>query len=167
MDIVEQLWILKQTFVHENSGYDSENKIITYQIPDYISAEDIDALKENGRLPNELFKPSHNEIMEDFYRLTATWTLREASNAFIAGLWSEAFLWQNALTAKVMSMVMPDHDHTPYSSSSSDRCGICGYQNRTVNVTNEWYYSMISGTFDRNSFHAVKYQIQQGTRCTS
>lgn len=146
MEMIEQLWLLKQIYSSENMGYDLENKSLVYRIPENISSEELDALKKAGHFPNDFIKISHDEVMDDFYRLAGTWTLKEASDAFIAGLWSEPFLWQNALTAKVMSMVMPMHEHTPYSSHSAETCGICGYQNKTIDVTNKWYYSMISGT---------------------
>lgn len=146
MEIIEQLWLLKQIYSYENRGYDLENKTLVYRIPENISSEDVDALKKAGHFPNDFFKISHDEVMDDFYRLAETWTLKEASDVFIAGLWSEPFLWQNALTAKVIALAMPRHEHTPYSSHSSMTCGICGYQNKIIDVTNKWYYSMISGT---------------------
>lgn len=63
MEIIEQLWLLKQIYSYENRGYDLENKTLVYRIPENISSEDVDALKKAGHFPNNFFKISHDEVM--------------------------------------------------------------------------------------------------------
>lgn len=94
---------------------------------------------------NQVFVPKHNEVLEEFYRLAGTWTLQEAAGAFIAGLWSAPFLWQSALTAKLISMVMPPHEHIPYGNSKTT-CAVCGYVEHDIDVEKEWYFRMLTGT---------------------
>lgn len=145
MNTADQLWLLKQIYEHNNSYFDEEKKMVLYRIPETISTEALSALERMGHMPNQLYTPRHNEIMDAFYRLADTWTLKEASDAFIAGLWSEPFLWQSALTAKVMAIGMPLHEHTPYGNSK-EICAICGYRDRTIDITQEWYFHMLEGT---------------------
>ncbi|MDE7271769.1 MAG: hypothetical protein K2N95_01740 [Lachnospiraceae bacterium] len=145
MNVADQLWLLKQIYEHGSSCFDEEKKMVLYQIPDTISAEELSALERMGHMPNQIYTPKHDEIMDAFYRLSGTWTIREASDAFIAGLWSEPFLWRSALTAKVMAMVMPPHEHTPYGNSK-DTCAVCGYRDKAIDITQKWYFCMLEGT---------------------
>lgn len=145
MDTADQIWILKQIYNNENSYYDSNKKIHLHHIPKTISADDRKSLSESHHMPNQMFFPKHDEILDEFYNLTSTWTISEAADAFLAGLWSAPFLWQSALTAKVISSVMPFHEHAPYTGSA-DTCTVCGFRERAVDTTLLWYYRMIGGT---------------------
>lgn len=144
MDLIEQLWCLRQIYQNENSYYDSEKKLHLYHIPASISASQLDALQQAGRMPNQMFYPEHDEIWSAFYTLAHTWTLSEAANAFIAGLWSAPFLWQSALNAKLLSLATPRHSFTPYNGSSNT-CMICGFRKKAVDSTLLWYSRMTDG----------------------
>lgn len=107
MDFIEQLWTLKQIYQNENAYYDPSRKQHLHHIPSNIPAEKLDILKQTGRMPNQILYPRHDEIWDAFYTLADTWTLSEAADAFIAGLWSAPFLWQSALNAKLLSGYAP------------------------------------------------------------
>lgn len=145
MDTVEQLWLLKQIYQNENSYYDREKKIRLYHIPGDITPEKLEELEKAGHMPNQLLYPKHGETIEELRRLAEAWTFSEAAEAFIASLWSAPFLWRSALPAKLLSLVMPSHAHTPYGGSP-DTCKVCGFQGRAVDGALSWYYRMTSGT---------------------
>ena len=145
MKTAEQLWILKQVYSYENGYYDREKDLHLHRIPAKIPADAFRSLEESGFMPNQMFVPDHDEILQELYRLAAAWTVAEAADAFIAGLWSAPFLWESALTGKLLAMGMPSHKHTPYGGSA-DTCTVCGYRQRAVDITEQWYQSMIGGT---------------------
>lgn len=143
--VADQLWLLKQVYEYDNSYFDDKKKIRLYRIPEKISAESLSALEKMGHMPNQIYMPKHDEIIGEFCRLTDTWTLKEASDAFVAGLWSQPFIWQSALTAKVMAMGLPPHVHTPYGNSKGT-CAVCGYRDKAIDITEKWYFLMCQGT---------------------
>lgn len=144
MDTATQLWLLQQIYQNENEYFDETRGQWLYRIPKTIPPEELDALEAMGHAPNQIFLPSHDEILEEFTRRSAAWTLQEAADAFIAGLWSASFLWQSALTAKVMAMGIPAHRHEPFGNSV-DTCAICGCRERAMDVAQEWYFCMTGG----------------------
>ena len=145
MDIVEQLWLLKQIYKNENSYYDREKGASLHHMPGDISQDMRRELDEIHHMPNQLFTPEHDEILMELSRLADTWTFSEAADAFIASLWSSPFLWRSALPARLLSLVMPSHPHTPYAGSA-DTCTVCGFRSRTLDMTMSWYHRMIEGT---------------------
>lgn len=144
MDLIEQLRILRQIYRHENAYYDSEKALHLHRIPADISADELEALGQAGRMPNQMSSPGHDEIWDAMYALADTWTLSQAADAFIAGLWTAPFLWQSALTAKLLSLVTPRHAFTPYQGSA-DTCIICGFRKKAVDSTLLWYNRMTGG----------------------
>ena len=69
--------------------------------------------------------------------LAADWTLRDAADAWVAGLWSAPFGWRTALTGKVIGAVVPDHAMTPYGGSAST-CTECGQDGSGLNGAEQW-----------------------------
>lgn len=145
MDMVAQLWMLKQIYQDENRYFDEASGQWLYRIPKTIPPEDLEALNAAGHGPNQMFLPSHGKVLEELARRSAAWSLQEAANAFLAGLWSAPFLWQSALTAKVLAMGIPPHSHEPFGNSA-DTCAVCGCRERAVDVAQEWYFCMTEGT---------------------
>ena len=141
MDFIEQLSALRQIYKNENAYYDKEQGMYLYRIPTDFPADKLEALKQAGRMPNQMFFPKHDEIWDAFYTLADAWTLSEATNAFISGLWSAPFLWQSALCAKLLSQATPRHAFTPYTGST-DTCTVCGFHEKAVDTTLLWYRRM-------------------------
>lgn len=144
-EIGDQLWLLKQIYQNENRYYGGEKGQHLYRIPSGIPAEELRRMEACGRTPNRMLLPEHDEILRELSVLSDGWTLAEAADAFLAGLWSAPFLWKCALPAKVMATVMPPHEHTPYAGSA-DTCMICGFRKRAVDITLSWYERMTGGT---------------------
>ncbi len=144
MDITEQLWLLKQIYDSENRYYDRKENRYRRRIPARISARMQAELTEAGRMPDRLYQPGHGALLDELHRLAQTWTMREAADAFLAGLWSAPFLWRCALPARLISSAMPPHPFTPYGGSK-DTCMICGFRERAVDVTEAWYHRMTGG----------------------
>lgn len=144
MDLIHQLWLLKQAY-SSGSYYDSERNQHLHHIPTSITQSDLDELKKYGHMPNQMYHPNHDEVLKELRLLADTWTLEDAASAFVAGLWSAPFLWQSALTAKLIATVMPEHPNTPYTGSTHV-CTICGFHNEFIDTTLKWYYGYISGT---------------------
>ena len=145
MDTASQLWLLKQIYKYENSHYDKETGISLHHIPAGITQDMLEGLDQAHHMPNQLFYPEHDEILQELSRLADAWTLPEAADAFVASLWSAPFLWRSALPGILLARVMPSHPHTPYGGSA-DTCVICGFQGRAVDATMSWYYRMNQGT---------------------
>ncbi|RMI12515.1 hypothetical protein [Cellulomonas triticagri] len=78
----------------------------------------------------------HDEAGAALRDLAATWTLPEAADAWVAGLWSAPFGWRAALTGTALGRVLPVHDAHPYSAASSV-CRVCGHQPDQVHDTAE------------------------------
>ena len=144
MNTIEQLWLLKQIYQGENAYYDREKALHLYHIPANLSAHQLEALKQAGRLPNQMYLPRHDEIWDIFYTMADAWTLPQAADAFIAGLWSAPFLWQSALNAKLLSLATPRHAFTPYKGSAHT-CVICGFQDKAVDPALLWFNRMTGG----------------------
>lgn len=144
MDLIHQLWLLKQVYSFRGY-YDAENKLHLHHIPPGITPTDLDILNKHGHTPNQMYHPDHDEILKEFRQLADAWTVEEAASAFVAGLWSAPFLWQSALTGKLIATVMPEHPSTPYAGSTHV-CTICGFQNQSIDATFKWYLNYISGT---------------------
>lgn len=145
MDTTWQLWLLKQIYKNENSYYDREKNASLHHIPAGISQEMLERLDKAHHTPNLLLYPEHDGIMKELFCLADTWSLSAAADAFAASLWSAPFLWRSALPAKLLSMAMPSHPHTPYAGSPGT-CTICGFQDKAVDMTMSWYHRMIQGT---------------------
>ena len=141
MSLIDQLWTLQQIYRKENSYYDPEKGMHLYRIPSNLPAHRQEALEQAGRMPNQMSFPKHDEIWDALSALAATWTLAEAADAFIAGLWSAPFLWQSALPAKLLSQAAPKHDFSPYAGSG-DTCTVCGFRRKAVDATYLWYRRM-------------------------
>lgn len=141
---METLKILSRIYSYENSYYDSEKKQHLHRIPADLPPGQLEILEQAGRMPNQMCCPEHDEIWEDLYTLAGTWTLSQAADAFIAGLWSAPFLWRSALIAKLLSLAAPPHTFTPYRGSS-ETCIICGFRKKAVDSTRLWYNRMTGG----------------------
>lgn len=139
MELVEQLWLLKQVYTAENRYYSPENQALMYRVP--LTGEERDALEAAGHLPNRMVSFSHDAMLDELRSLAAGWTLAEASDAFLAGLWSAPLLWRAALPAKLLVEAMPDHSHTPYGGSP-DTCMVCGFRSRPTDAAWAWYHRM-------------------------
>lgn len=144
MDIINQLSALQQLYKNENAYYDLEQDMHLYRVPSNFPADQLEALAQAGRMPNQMSCPQHGEIWDSLYALADTWTLADAANAFIAGLWSAPFLWQSALGAKLLAQAAPRHTFTP-CKGSADTCMICGFRNQPVDATLLWYRRMTGG----------------------
>ncbi len=145
MNLVDQLWTLQQIYRNENAYYDLEHDMHLHRIPANLPADRLEALAQADRMPNQMALPRHDELWGDFHALAETWTLAEAADAFIAGLWSAPFLWQSALPAKLLSQATPRHPFTPYAGSG-DTCRVCGFRRKAVDITYLWYRRM-TGSF--------------------
>ena len=143
-ETVEQLWLLRQIFKNENSFYDLDKKAQLYRIPSGITDTDLLLLKQIGRLPGQVVSPKHNETLRELHCLTDVWTIRDTAEVFVAGLWSSPLLWQCALPAKLLSLLMPPHEHTSYGSSE-DTCAVCGFRDSAVDPAFLWYQRMTGG----------------------
>lgn len=143
-EVLEQLWLLRQICKNENSFYDQEKRAHLYKIPSGISDKQLSFLEKAGRLPGQIIYPNHNEIIRELRRLADAWTIHDAARTFVAGLWSAPFLWQCALPAKLLSLALPSHEHTPYGNSA-DTCAVCGFQDRAIDPAYLWYQRMTAG----------------------
>lgn len=143
-EVLEQLWLLRQIYKNENRFYDQEKKTNLYKIPSGISDKQLSFLEKAGRLPGQIIFPDHNEIIRELHRLADIWTLHDAANAFVAGLWSAPFLWQCALPAKLLSLVIPPHEHTPYGNSVGT-CAVCGFKDGAIDQVYLWSQRMTVG----------------------
>lgn len=141
MNLTEQLWTLQQIYKPENSYYDSEKDLHLYHIPSNFPADKTEALSYAGRMPNQMSLPHHDEIWDALSAMADTWTLSQAADAFIAGLWSAPFLWLSALPAKLLSQAAPRHSFTPYGGSPTV-CTVCGFQKKAVDASLLWYRRM-------------------------
>ncbi len=144
MNIIEILKILRLIYRPENAYYDSEKGQHLHRIPADLSDAQLETLKQAGRMPNQMSCPEHDEIWNNLYTLAGTWTLSQAADSFIAGLWSASFLWQSALNAKLLSLVTPRHSFTPYKGSP-ETCIICGFRKKAVDETLLWYNRITGG----------------------
>lgn len=144
MNIINQLSALQQIYQNENAYYDKEQDMHLYRIPADFPADKLESLQQAGRMPNQMFFPRHDEIWDAFYTLSDSWTISEAADAFIAGLWSAPFLWQSALSAKLLSQATPRHAFAPYAGST-DTCTVCGFHKKAVDTTLLWHRRMTGG----------------------
>ena len=143
MNSIEQLWALQQIY-QSDSYYDAQTDLYLHRIPANFSTDTLDMLKRSGHMPNQFVCPQHDDIWDTFYSLTDTWTLSEAVDAFLAGLWSAPFLWLSALSAKLLAQATPKHSFTPYLGSTTI-CTVCGFQKKSVDTTLLWHQHMTSG----------------------
>lgn len=144
MDITEQLWILKQIY-SQRSLYDSNLGSSIYQIPSSISKKDLEELKKENHFPNNFVQQEHDKIIVNLKKFSKQWTIKEASDAFIASLWSAPIIWRSLLTGKLIADSIQEHNYTPYSSSNT--CRICGIkENSNIDRSLEWYFLMTNGT---------------------
>jgi hypothetical protein len=154
MDVVEQLWKLKQIYTH-STKWDEEWKALRHLIPSTVTEDDLKALEQAGHGPHTFVRPDHDETIAELKELAGKWTLAEAAAAFVSSLWSAPVIWRSLLGGKLMADVMPDHEYTPYPSSGT--CQICGLSPKNgVDISLEWYWRMTSGTpLDGNPFGYV------------
>jgi len=145
MDITQQLWLLKQIYTGYGSYYDADKDLHLHRIPSGFMPEDLQALEICRHAPNQMLRFEHDAVLSELRKLSATWTLQEAAGGFLAALWAAPFFWGSAVTGKLLADQMPEHNLTPYSSSS-DVCQICGIQQEAEDTTLAWYYAMTSGT---------------------
>ena len=144
MDLLERLCLVRQAYAGSRSYYDKEKGLHLYHIAPSFSQNDLQTLQDCGYPPNQMYRPEHDPILKELKSLTDEWKLAEASDAFIASLWSAPFIWRSALTGKLISAVMPEHPFTPYTGSTTV-CTICGFHSDAVDISLSWYQSMISG----------------------
>ncbi|MNW28430.1 hypothetical protein D3C74_52560 [compost metagenome] len=144
MDVVHQLWLLKQVY-HQSTIWDEELATSRHPIPTEISEADLEALKASGHSPNHFVSPQHEQTLTELRQLAKPWTLNQTAQAFVASLWSAPMIWRSLLTAKLIADAVPDHEFTPYPSSNT--CQICGLNVAMAKDTSlEWYWRMTSGT---------------------
>jgi hypothetical protein len=77
--------------------------------------------------PADLRTLAHDQAVAALRSLATTWTLREAADAWVAGLWSAPFGWRGALTGVVLGQAVPVHDADRYTGSA-DTCRVCGHR---------------------------------------
>lgn len=144
MNLIDRLFILSKIYASD-SYYDDQGRYL-HRIPVSISEDDLIELKKDGYSPNDLLYAEHDEVIKKLKLLASEWTIKDAAGAFIAGLWSEPFIYQSALTGKLIAGVMPDHAYEPYSENS-DTCKVCGLKEAKEGVdrTLEWYFRFTSG----------------------
>ena len=121
--------------------YDPEKKLHLHRSPAVLNIEQLQFLETNGHLPNRMVVESHEEVMCELQRLADTWNIEDAANAFVAGLWSAPSLWLSALPAKLIALVMPKHEFSPYGGSP-ETCTVCGFRNRAEDPARLWYERM-------------------------
>lgn len=144
MDTVDQLHLLKQIYSGP-TRWDEELQASRHDVSQSISAQDLDALEAAGHEPNRYVRPQHDETLNELKKLANQWTLEDAAQAFVASMWSAPMLWRSLLTGKLIASSMPDHEHTPYPSSST--CQICGLSvDQATDTTLQWYWRMTNGT---------------------
>lgn len=68
---------------------------------------------------------AHDEAVASLRAHAAAWSVREAADAWVAGLWSAPFGWRSALTGVAVGRVLPVHAAEPYSAASAT-CRVCG-----------------------------------------
>lgn len=151
MDVVNQLWLLKQIY-NQDSKYDDEHNALVHNIPSTITKAELEQLAACGHAPNHFVKPNHDEVLSELKQLAQRWTLEEAAQAFVASLWSAPIIWRSLLVGKLIATVIPDHEYNPYPSSG--RCQICGIDTVcSVDTSLQWYWLMTNGTpLDGNPF---------------
>jgi len=141
---VDQLHLLKQIYSGP-TRWDEELQASRHDVSQSISAQDLDALEAAGHEPNRYVRPQHDETINELKKLANQWTLEDAAQAFVASMWSAPMLWRSLLTGKLIASSMPDHEHTPYPSSST--CQICGLSvDQATDTTLQWYWRMTNGT---------------------
>lgn len=144
MKIADQLFLLKQVY-SQNGRYDAKLGASVYDMPSTISPEDLAELASRGHTPNSFVCKTHDETLTELKYLAKRWTRQEASNAFIASLWSAAGIWRSLLPGKLMAEVIPAHDYMPYPSSET--CQICGIKTgENIDTSQQWYWRMTEGT---------------------
>ncbi|WFR60356.1 hypothetical protein P9222_17220 [Paenibacillus amylolyticus] len=144
MNTVDQLRLLKQVYSGP-TRWDEELQASRHDVSESISSQDLEALEAAGHEPNRFVRPQHDETISELKELANQWTVEDAAQAFVASMWSAPMLWRSLLTAKLIASSMPDHEHTPYPSSST--CKICGLNvDKATDTTLQWYWRMTSGT---------------------
>lgn len=145
MDLVKQLWLLKQ--VYSGSGYyDAQQNAHLHHIPNSMTAADLTGLEACGHAPNEMLRIEHDAAIAELQSKAAAWTVESAADAFVAALWTAPMIWQSALVGKLLANAMPQHSLTPYSATHQ-QCMVCGLKHgEAVDATLQWYFRMTSGT---------------------
>lgn len=144
MDTVDQLRLLKQVYSGP-TRWDEELQASRHDVSQSISAQDLEALEAAGHEPNRFERPQHTGTITELKELANQWTVEDAAQAFVASMWSAPMLWRSLLTGKLIATSMPDHEHTPYPSSST--CKVCGLSvDQATDTTLQWYWRMTNGT---------------------
>jgi hypothetical protein len=146
MDLMEQLFAIKQIITLGGPYYDKETRRSMHRIPPSLDAGALKALDEAGRAVNTFESFGHDEAVAELKSLAAEWSIEEAADAFAASLWSAPWIWRAALTGKALGDAIPVHPFEPFSESSSDTCGICGFMKEPVDKTMAWYFGMTEGS---------------------
>jgi hypothetical protein len=151
MDVVNQLWLLKQIY-NQATNYDAEQDASVHVIPSTITKAELEQLAACGHAPNHFVKPNHDEVLMELRQFAQRWTIEEATQAFVASLWSAPIIWRSLLVGKLLATGIPHHEYTPYPSSAI--CQICGLsEGGSVDTSLQWYWRMTSGTpLDGNPF---------------
>jgi hypothetical protein len=82
---------------------------------------------EGSGHPSERRARGHDDAGAARRAHAARWTLQDAADAWVSGLWSAPFGWRSALTGTAVGAVVPVHPAEPYSSAS-DVCRVCGHR---------------------------------------
>lgn len=154
MDVVHQLWLLKQVY-SQSTYWDEEVEASRHPVPETISETDIKELAAAGHSPNQFMRPQHEQTIVALKKLAESWNVAEAAQAFVSSLWSAPMIWRSLLTGKLLADGVPEHEYTPYPSSSI--CQICGLNvNEATDASLQWYWRMTNGTpLDGNLFGHV------------
>lgn len=144
LDVVQQLKLLQHIY-SESTIWDEELRASRHNVPEDVSAEQLQALEATGHEPNHFERPQHEDTIRELRTLAERWTLQEAAQAFVASLWSAPMIWRSLLAGKLIATSIPDHEYSPYPSSR--KCQICGLDvNDGVDTSLQWYWRMTNGT---------------------
>ncbi|MEK3824133.1 MULTISPECIES: hypothetical protein [Paenibacillus] len=144
LDVVQQLKLLQHIY-SESTIWDEELRASRHNVPEDVSAEQLQALEATGHEPNHFERPQHEDTIRELRTLAERWILQEAAQAFVASLWSAPMIWRSLLTGKLIATSIPDHEYSPYPSSR--KCQICGLDvNDGVDTSLQWYWRMTNGT---------------------
>ena len=145
MDLLDQLFAIRQIRKLGTSHYDTVEKRWIYCAPASFDASALAALDEADRNVNAFELLEHSHAVAELISLASGWGIQEAASAYAASLWSAPWIWRAALTGKAIGSALPVHDFTPFSASSTHICGICGFHEKPTETTMTWYTGMTTG----------------------
>lgn len=108
----------------------------------------VEPLAAYGLDPRTLVVSEHDPVLAELRARAGQWTMHDAAQAFMAGLWSAPAAWRSALPGVVLARAMPDHDLDPWSEAESELCQICGFRGHGIDaqVVGEWAFRLTIGT---------------------